>query len=55
MPEALTKLFQSNSTISVALMFGSCAQGTKTFKSDLDFVVLADVPLSSERRIWLKK
>jgi uncharacterized protein len=53
MTEALSKLFQSQSTISVALLFGSCAVDTQTFDSDVDVAVLADVSLSSERRIRL--
>ena len=53
MTEALSKLFQSQSNISVALLFGSCAVDTQTFNSDVDVAVLADVSLSSERRIRL--
>jgi uncharacterized protein len=53
MTEALSKLFQSQSTISVALLFGSCAIDRQTFESDVDVAVLADVPLSTERRIGL--
>jgi uncharacterized protein len=53
MTEALSKLFQSQSTISVALLFGSCALDTQTFDSDVDLAVLSDVPLSTERRIGL--
>jgi uncharacterized protein len=51
--EALSKLFQSQSTILVAPLFGSCALDTQTFDSDVDVAVLADVPLSTESRIRL--
>jgi predicted nucleotidyltransferase len=44
MVDGLTKLFESHSTISVALMFGSCAIGTQTFDSDVDVAVLLKTP-----------
>jgi uncharacterized protein len=53
MTEALKKLLQAESTISVALAFGSCAQGTQTFESDIDIAVLADGLISAEYRIRL--
>jgi uncharacterized protein len=53
MTEALSKLLQAESTISVALAFGSCAQGTQTFESDVDIAVLADGRISAEFRIKL--
>jgi uncharacterized protein len=53
MVNALTKLFESHSTISVALLFGSCAIGTQTFDSDIDVAVLAENPISSDYKIML--
>jgi uncharacterized protein len=53
MVNALTKLFESHSTISVALLFGSCATGTQTFDSDIDVAVLAENPISSDYKIML--
>jgi uncharacterized protein len=53
MVNTLAKLFESHSTISVALLFGSCATGTQTFDSDIDVAVLAENPISSEYKIKL--
>jgi uncharacterized protein len=53
MTEALSELFQSQSNILVAIMFGSCAQSNQTFESDVDIAVLADGPISAEFRIKL--
>jgi uncharacterized protein len=53
MTEALSKLFQSQSNILVAILFGSCAQSNQTFESDVDIAVLADGPIAAEFRIKL--
>jgi uncharacterized protein len=53
MVNTLAKLFEPHSTISVALLFGSCATGTQTFDSDIDVAVLAENPISSEYKIKL--
>jgi uncharacterized protein len=48
MKEALVKLFQAKPEISVALLFGSCANDEQTFNSDIDVAVLSNRPFSSE-------
>jgi uncharacterized protein len=48
MSELLVKLFQTMPTISVALLFGSCATGKEKFDSDLDIAVLSDKDLTSD-------
>jgi uncharacterized protein len=53
MVNALTKLFESHPTISVALLFGSCATGTQTFDSDIDVAMLEENPISSDYKIKL--
>jgi uncharacterized protein len=53
MTEALSKLFQLHSSISVALVFGSFASDMQTFESDIDIAVLADGPISADFKIML--
>jgi uncharacterized protein len=48
MNDLLVKLFQTKPTISVALLFGSCAAGKENFDSDLDIAVLSDKDLTSD-------
>jgi predicted nucleotidyltransferase len=49
MTEVLLRLFQSQSTVSVALLFGSCALDAQIFDSDIDIAVLSDGPMNAVR------
>jgi len=52
--DKLTAFFDAKPAIILALLYGSCARGTETEKSDADIAVAMSKPLSLDNRLSLQ-